>query len=38
MEVVVDEVDDKEVTKVVEKINKELVKDINEGFVLVLIW
>ena len=35
---VVDEVDDKEVTKVVEKINKELVKDINEGFVLVLIW
>ena len=33
--VVVDEVFDKEVTKVAEKVNKELVKEVNEGFVLV---
>ena len=35
MNVVVDEVVDKEVTKVVEQVNKELVKEVNEGFVLV---
>ena len=35
MDVVVHEVVDKEVTKVAEKVNKELVKEVNEGFVLV---
>ena len=33
--VVVGEVVDKEVTKVAEQVNKELVKEVNEGFVLV---
>ena len=33
--VVVDEVVDKEVTKVAEQVNNELVKEVNEGFVLV---
>ena len=32
---VIDVVVDKEVTKVAEKVNKELVKEVNEGFVLV---
>ena len=37
IDVVVDEVEvvDKEVTKVAEQVNKELVKEVNEGFVLV---
>ena len=32
---VVDELIDEEVTKVAEQVNKELVKEVNEGFVLV---
>ena len=32
MDVVVHEVVDKEVTKVAQKVNKELVKEVNEGF------
>ena len=35
MVVVVEEVVDKEMTKVVEEVNRELVKEVNEGLVLV---
>ena len=35
MDVVVDEVFDKEMTKVVKEVNKELVKEVTEGLVLV---
>ena len=35
IDVVVDELVDEEVTKVAELVNKELVKEVNEGFVLV---
>ena len=37
MDVVVNEVLDKEVTKVVEPVNKELVKEFNEGLVKVYL-
>ena len=37
MDVVVDEVIDKEVTKVMKEVNMELVKEVNEGLVLVCI-
>ena len=37
MVVVVEEVVDKEMTKVVEEVNRELVKEVNEGLVLVYI-
>ena len=37
MDMVVEEVVDKELTKVVEQVNKELVKEVNEGLVLIFI-
>ena len=38
MDMVVEEVVDKELTKVVEQVNKELVKESNEGLVKVYLW
>ena len=38
MDMVVEEVVDKELTKVVEQVNKELVKEFNEGLMKVYLW
>ena len=38
MDMVAEEVVDKELTKVVEQVNKELVKESNEGLVKVYLW
>ena len=38
MDMVVEEMVDKELTKVVEQVNKELVKEFNKGLMKVYLW